>query len=475
MRRPAAVVAGALTLALASTAVACSDDDEPDASNTTAALQPTPGASGVGDPYFPGLGNGGYDVQHYDLRIDWHGDGSLDGATTIRATATQDLSRFDLDLAGLEVRSVEVQGTAASFTREGRELVVTPAAALADGTTFEARVVYAGTPEELDEATDLYDIGWHRDGDEVFVVGEPSGAQTFFPANDHPSDKATFTIDVEAPSELTVAANGVLVGEPRFEEEGGARRWTYEVRDPMATYLVQVAIGDLELVDAGMVEGVRLRHALHRSYLDQARDTVSRTGEMLQLLDDIWGPYPFDVYGVLAVDEPLGFALETQTLTLVGSDIGTAGRAADEILVHELAHQWVGNAVGPATWKDVWLNEGFATYSEWLWSERTGGPSAARFARSIGGAGNDVPPGDPGRDELFGATVYQRGAATLQALRERVGDDAFFRILRTWVERHAGGVASTEDLVSLAEELSGDRTLEALLQRWLYEPGLPDL
>jgi aminopeptidase N len=460
------------------------DDDDgddrarpPGSSTTTTALQGTAGAAGVGDPYYPGLGNGGYDVQHYDVHLDWDpGDEAvpLSGSARITALATQDLSSLNLDLAGLDVSRVAVDDEEATFLQEGRELVVTPPRAIASGEEVVVAVSYGGTPQTIAEATSLFELGWHTDGDEAWVVSEPSGAATFFPANDHPSDKATFTFQVEAPADQTVAANGLLVGPPEFAEEGGARVWTYEMTDPMATYLAQVAIGDFELVDGGTVGGVTIRHALHRSFLEEATATVADTAAMLDVLDDVWGPYPFAAYGVLAVDEPLGFALETQTLTIVGSDIGTAGDRAEAILVHELAHQWVGNAVSPSTWKDIWLNEGLATYSEWLYAERTGGRSAASRARGRFSPDVERPPGDPGPDELFSATVYERGALTLQALREAVGDDAFFRILRRWVDEHRGGVAATSDLVALAERESGAE-LDALFQRWLYEPGLPSL
>ena len=178
---------------------------------------------------------------------------------------------------------------------------------------------------------------------------------------------------------------------------------------------------------------------------------------------------------MLVVDEALGFALETQTMTIIGSDIAADRGRADQILLHELAHQWVGDAVSPATWKDIWLNEGFATYAEWLWLERTGGPAAADSARRYEGAAElDPPPGDPGPDELFSGPVYIRGGMTLQALREQVGDDHFFEILRTWIDEHRDSTASTEDFIALAEEISGDQ-LDELFQTWLYDAGLPDL
>ena len=197
---------------------------------------------------------------------------------------------------------------------------------------------------------------------------------------------------------------------------------------------------------------------------------------MVELLAEVFGPYPFEVYGVLVVDEELGFALETQTLTIIGSDIASLRREADIVLLHELSHQWFGNSVSLAGWNDIWLNEGFATYAEWIYSERIGGQSAAELARRAGQIGGELnlPPGDPGSDELFPTSVYLRGGMTLQALREDVGDDAFFEILRTWAEEHAGATGSTEQFIALAEQVSG-HDLAALFDEWLYSNTLPSL
>lgn len=485
--RWAALVAVVLLLALGGVAVWAtqSGDDEPAASSTTSttptssttttapSLDGAVGAPGVGDPYFPDLGNGGYDVERYDLELTWEPDtGRLAGRATIEAVATQDLSRFNLDLVGLEVSSTTVDGADAEVHRAGRELQVTPAAPIAEGASFTTEVTYEGVPTPVPDGTDIFEVGWQTDGREAYVVSEPAGAATFYPVNDHPTDKATYTVEVTAPEDQVVAASGLLVGDPVAGE--GTLTWTYEASDPMASYLLQIAIGDYELIDAGTFGDTVIRHAFHRSLADSARVATERTAEMIDVLDDVYGPYPFEAYGVVAVDEPLGFALETQTLTIIGSDIARWGRQADDILLHELAHQWVGNLVSPATWKDIWLNEGFATYSEWLWSERTGGASAAERARALVGtsADLDIPPGDPGTGELFITSVYWRGGMALQALREEIGDDAFFTLLRRWVDDHRDSTASTEDLVALAEEISGQQ-LDELFDAWVYAPELP--
>jgi aminopeptidase N len=441
---------------------------------TVAPVEGTAGAAGVGDPYFPYLGNGGYDADHYTLDLTWRSDeGQLDGVTTIEATATQDLSSFNLDLAGMEVQSVTIEGEAAGVEHDERELVVTPAAPIADGDDFTTVITYRGAPVPVSDGTDLFDVGWQTDGREAYVVSEPTGASTFFPVNDHPTDKATYTFHITAPEDQTVAANGLLVSDD--DTGSGTRSWTYEATDPIASYLVQIAIGDFELVDVGDVEGVTVRHVFHRSIADEARVTTERTADMIRFLDDVYGPFPFESYGVLAVDEDLGFALETQTLTIIGSDTAREGRGADIILLHEMAHQWVGDVVSPATWRDIWLNEGFATYAEWLYTERTGGPSAADSARQYqGDADLDLPPGDPGAAELFSRTVYLRGGMTLQALRERVGDDDFFTILRTWIDEHRDDTASTADFIALSERVSGEE-LDDLFDAWLYAPESPAL
>lgn len=446
----------------------------PVSTTSTTALVGQPGADGLEDPYFPLAGNGGYDVAHYRLEITWQPEtGTIVGATTIEATATHDLSRFHLDLVGLEVASVTVDGVPAAVAREDRELQITPVAAVASGHRFTTTVRYSGVPQTVIDGTNLARTGWHRVGREAFVLAEPVGAATFFPVNDHPSDKATYTFEVTAPADQVVVANGLLVGEPIAT--GADRRWTYAARDPMASYLVQVAIGDFELVDGGTVGGVTIRHAFSPRAVTAVKTTALRTAEMIDVLDDVYGPFPFEAYGVLVVGARLGSALETQTLTIVGTDVGFTSRGSVTVLVHELAHQWVGNAVTLSTWKDIWLNEGFATYSEWLWTERTGGPTAAQSARAAASKnGLAAPPGDPGPLRLFTPTVYTRGAMTLQALRESIGDDAFFGVLRSWIDEHRYGVASTADFVALAERVSG-QPLGDLFHRWLYTPGLPQL
>lgn len=477
----AAVVVGVL-------AAACSESDQTvtDATTTTAAQDepttttgtPEPtgeaGASGVGDPYYAALGNGGYDVETYDLDVAWLPEsGSIDATATVTLVPTVDLDTFNLDLEGLTVTSITVDGAPAESSRDGRELTIDPEPVLVAGETVTTVIDYEGAPEPIQVGTDIFRVGWHADGRDAYVVSEPAGAASWFPANDHPVDKAVFRFTITVPSDLGAIANGIE--QSVTDNDDGTTTHVYLASDPMATYLASVVIGDLEYVEETTAGGLLLRSAYPRRLVDAARTDFADTARMVEVFEERFGPYPFEVYGHVVADEILGFALENQTLSIFGSDLVTGRGTIDSIVAHELAHQWFGNAVSPATWKDIWLNEGFATYSEWIWAEAAGirtveESAAAVHARSDFG----VPPGDPGPEELFQGTVYLRGGLALHALEVEIGDEAFDRLLKSWVERFGGGTASTADLQALAEELSG-RELGPLFDTWVYGAALPPL
>lgn len=436
------------------------------------------GAPGAGDAYFPHLGNGGYDVTHYALNLTVDpASNHIDGIATINATATQALSRFDLDLLGLEVYSLKVDGNDASFARDAGELVITPATTLPTGKDFVVSVLYRGSPEPRSTKSLSVAVGWIATGDSTYTLDEPEGASTWFPVNDHPSDKATYTFHLTVPSGLTAVANGDLVAQTQ-SADGKRTIFTYEEKAPMASYLAQVAVGDYQLETSDGPNGIKIRNAFASPLAVPAREDFSRTPEMLQLFADDFGPYPFDVYGALVVNDRTQLALETQTLSIFDSSY-VNGRANDDVIAaHELAHQWFGDSVSIATWKDIWLNEGFATYAEWLWHEHTDGVPVATSAQRTHDSlppQSDVLPGDPGVEHLFDASaVYQRPAVMLQALRQTVGDDAFFTILRTWAARFAGKSATTNDFIALTNEIA-KRDLHDLFDAWLYRAPLPAL
>ncbi len=663
-----------------------------------AGVRYTPGAPGLGDPYYPLDGNGGYDVRHYLLDVKYEpARDRLTGVATIRARATQNLSRFNLDFVGLSVQSIKVDGRTARWSRDAGELTVRPKSGLRKGSTFEVVVRYRGTPETL---IDLFGLsGFIHTDDGALVVGEPHVAATWFPANDHPSDKAAFTFRITVPRDLEAVANGILKSK---RASGAWRTWVWDAREPMTTYLAGMGIGQFELrsyraggirywdaVDSTLMAdrapaitpadgstmlysevgepaykrltrtiavppgGTDLAFQVDRDteeawdflfveartaggddwttlpdanghtsqdvgacpgflganpwlahYLtdvppdlgdpDNPDDDIyypcepvgstspagawhaaSGTGsgweswlvtlpndgattrlvevsityasdqfvqgrgvaldaivvgtgdgstsfeadgdqldgwvapltgpegsadnpntwtpaatvaalpglgaaafsvfdrqpEIIAFEASLFGRYPFSAAGGIVDAVGIGFALENQTRPIYSPFFFTSDVGGTFGVVHELAHQWVGDSVAVERWQHIWLNEGFATYVEWLWSEREGLGTAQEIFDSWAPIPADdefwnLAIGDPGPDHLFDFQVYVRGAMTLHALRLEVGDADFFRILRLWTTRNAGDNVTTADFIRLAERTSGEG-LDALFATWL--------
>ncbi len=428
----------------------------------------SPGATGGADPYFPSQGNGGYDVQHYDISFSYDpGTRRMVGTTTLTAFATQNLSRFNLDFTGLVVREVRVNRVVATFSHQGQELSVTPSAGLASGQTFIVLLRYDGSPTHVIDPDGSMD-GWIVTSDGAYVASAAQGAMTWFPGNHDLRDKATHTFRVTVPNGTTVVGNGALAS---TSTAGGQTTFVWRSTEPMANYLATTTLGRFNLTTT--------QTAIGPNYIavDPATNTspsnpVFQTPDIVAWLSTVFGPYPFSVMGGI-VDSAsfVGYALETQTKPVFPIPPFT------QLVVHELAHQWYGDSLTLTTWKDVWLNEGFATYSEWLWNERTSGNSVqgqfdAAYSRSASDPFWQVRPGDPGPQSLFHPAVYHRGAMTLQALRRTVGTRIFFNVLRLWADQHRYGSVTTAQFIDLAEQQSG-RQLDDLFQRWLYAAGKP--
>lgn len=451
----------------------------------TATAAPGPGADGIGDPYFPLDGNGGYDVDSYTLDLHFDPDTDvLGGTATIVATATQDLSAFDLDFLGFDISSATVEGEDATTSRDGGELTVTPATDLADGAEFTTVIAYEGVPQPLDD--DLGLAGFIQTDDGALAVGQPHVAADWFPVNDHPADAATVDLTMAVPEGLQVVSNGALLGSTT---QDGSTTWHWAAEEPMASYLVTVAIGHFDISQHEQ-DGIRYWDAVDPALDHQpagggatVRQVVDSSlavePEAISMLSDWFGPYPFDVAGGIVDDVPdLGFALEDQTRPVYSPVFFSDVDSGEVVVVHELAHQWAGDSVRLARWRDVWLNEGFATYAEWLWGEHQGTATPQERFDQLAElpAGDDfwrVAIGNPGphADQLFAQATYSRGAMTLQALRTEVGDDAFRQILRRWFASEAGQAVTTDDFIALAEDVSG-RQLDDLFAEWLG-PGKP--
>jgi len=646
-----------------------------------------PGAPGIGDPYFPLSGNGGYDVKHYGLDIKYTpGDDRLAGVAVITARATQNLSAFNLDFHGLTVRSLTVNGRSARWSRNGDELTVTPRKGLRSGHPFVVVARYDGVPGIVSDQS-LGDGGVFHTDDGMVIVGQPFVASTWFPANDHPRDKAPYTVRATVPRGLEAVSNGVLLS---HTTKGAWTTWLWNAAEPMASYLATATVGEfrttsytaagvryfdavdpdllvpppprsgtqLAISQTGEPAYKRLTHSIDvpasggrmtfwvsretesswdfffveahtagaddwttlpdanghstqdtgnlcgyagdvhpflLNYLTPTEDgdctptgatgawngasgvsngyeqwsidlsayagktvevslsyendpsvtppgvfvddiavstgqgttsfeadgdtldgwvpggpppgsepnpntwiagtaadaptttgeiaaaSLARQPEIIKFESDIFGRYPFSAAGGIVDDAAgLGFALENQTRPIYAREFFTDTLSGDSVIVHELAHQWYGDSLTVANWRDIWLNEGFATYAEWLWSEREGlGTTQETFD-----AYNEFIPaddpfwalriGDPGPDRLFDQAVYARGAMTLHALRLQVGDAAFFRILKTWATTQAGRNVSIPQFVALSERISGQQ-LDDLFNVWLYTPSKPVL
>ena len=431
----------------------------------------TVGDAGLGDSFYPLLGNGGYDVLHYDLELDVDpATNRIDATATLSAVATQDLSSFNLDLSGLDVQRVEVDREPATFSRDATELTVRPAALITEGEPFSVSVRYSGTPEPInDPGVPFTTLGWHWVDGVIFCANEPSGAMSWFPGNNHPTDKATFTFHVTVPAGSTVAATGVLL---REVTAGGHTTYTWQMDDPMATYLAAVYIGDFERRESVQPDGLVIRDYLPPD-IDPARvAALAVAPDAIRYFETILGPYPFDAYGTLVLPFPVGYALENQTLSVHG-----LGSLNPYVIAHEVLHQWIGNSVTVVDWSDIWMLEGFADYLSRMYLAQAQvvdlDAAMAALHKTLHDM-NAAPPKGIERRQLFDfAAVYGRGGLTLHALRVHVGDPTFLEILRTHYERAAGGAADTEAFLGIVEELAGRAAVE-LTRSWLFDADLPE-
>jgi aminopeptidase N len=462
---------------------------------TTEVVEPPQGDAGapnLGDPYSPSAGNGGYNVTHYDLDLDLDvATGTLAGIATIEAIALDSLSSFNLDLYDLTVSAVAVDGNEADFNLADGELAVM--AELDRGVAFTAVVAYSGVAGQVTPSSVSFPNGWLRSDDGMFTVNEPDGAPTWYPVNNHPSDKATYSISVTVDDPYVAVSNGLL---EEKRSDGEVTTYVYSSDDPMASYLTVVAVGLFDEEAELGPQGLPIRNYFSPDISDLERSYFARQAEMISFFSDLFGPYPFDSYGAVVVDSDFSAALETQTISTFGRGVL---RLEEAVVAHEIAHQWFGDSITPLFWEDIWLNEGFSTYAQWLWAEHVDGSDAfdnlvvnaydtmsgssllsegvsPELAATLA-AEQFPPPGSPPLQNLVNASVYQRGALTLHALRLQVGDDSFFELMRSYTAAYQHQNASTQDFLEIAEEVSG-QDLDAFFADWLFAelvPAIPEL
>nr|WP_296065404.1 M1 family metallopeptidase [uncultured Actinoplanes sp.] len=436
-------------------------------------MTPEPGADRSHDSYLPGHGNGGYRVLHYDLDLDYRvGSNRLAGKAVVTARAAQSLSRFTLDLGRLRVQDVRVDGRHAKFDHRSGKLRVKPERPIGYGTTFKVEVRYGGTPAPIGGRWG--DIGWDELTDGALVASQPNGSPSWFPCNDRPDDKATYLVSLRTATPYTVVVTGDLVSRRRG---AGTTTWVYERNEPTAPYLMSVQIGRYEMVDLALV-GVTQRAAIPARLRTVFQHDFGRQSWIMAAFERMFGPYPFREYVVVVADDDLDDPIEAQGMAVFGRNHLDGRRTHERLVAHELAHQWFGNSLTVADWRHIWLNEGFATYAEWLWSEISGGPPAnahsAEWHAWLAKHPASVTVANPGVDRMFDPLVYKRGALTLHALRAKIGDQAFFALLRLWVADHRHGTVTTEEFRSYARRLTIE-PLHDLFTAWLDRPALPPL
>ncbi|MBV8929095.1 MAG: M1 family metallopeptidase [Mycobacteriaceae bacterium] len=426
------------------------------------------------DPYLPDNGNFGYRVSRYELDLQYNvAVNRLSGSVTITAVTLAELRDFTLDLSdALTVTKVSVNGRRpAQFGCAGGKLRIALTSKLPAGAALSIHVRYGGSPRPIRSLWG--EIGFEELSDGALVAGQPNGAASWFPCDDHPSAKASYRLTLSTESPYRVVANGQLVSR---RTRAAQTTWTYEQPEPTSSYLATVQIGMYELEKLSKTP-VPMQGAVPARLRDNFATDFARQPQMMALFVELFGPYPLsNGYTVVVTDDELEIPLEAQGISIFGANHCNGRRASERLVAHELAHQWFGNSVTARRWRDIWLHEGFACYAEWLWSQHGGGPSAdelaRRYHRLLRESAQDLLLTDPGPRDMFDDRVYKRGALTLHALRGQLGDQSFFALLRDWTTRYRHSTVVTDDFTGLAAKYS-DESLRPLWDAWLYSTGVP--
>ena len=428
------------------------------------------------DPYLPTAGNFGYRVSRYELELEYKvAINRLAGTATVTTVTLAELQTFSLDLSSaLSVAKVTVNGKRPKHFRTDRDkLHITLADRLPAGAAMTVAVRYSGTPRP--KRTPWGEVGFEELTEGALVAGQPNGASSWFPCDDHPSAKASFRVQIATESAYLTLANGKLLSR---RARAGMTTWTYEQSEPTSTYLITLQVGPYTRRRMAK-NGVEIFSVLPDRLRREFDHDFGRQPQMMKLFVKLFGPYPLaDGYTVVVTDDDLEIPLEAQGISIFGANHCDGRRGSERLVAHELAHQWFGNSVTAQRWRHIWLHEGFACYAEWLWSDHCGERSADDWARHyhrrLVDSPQDLVLADPGPQDMFDDRVYKRGALALHTLRRRIGDDSFFALLREWTSRYRHASVVTDDFIALAAQYTED-SLRPLWAAWLYSAEVPEL
>ena len=424
------------------------------------------------DSYYPEVGDPGVDALHYDLALAWTPRSRrLEGVATLVFRSTRDAEFFQLDLApALEVSRVTVDGAEVEAEHDGKDLVV--AAPVVADERYVVEIGYAGTPKPVEAPTTRQDYNTAgftiTPSGEAWTMQEPYGAHTWYPVNDHPSDKALYDFTLSVPSPWVGVANGALT---ERQDQAGTTTTQWHLAEPAASYLTTVAFGEYTTTSNTSARGLRIDYWVPAESPQLARG-LKKAAAGLDWLEQRLGPYPFDTLGFVLVDSQSG--METQTMITLGK---TDYTMSEPVLIHELIHQWYGDQVTPDDWRDVWMNEGMAMYFQGMWEAEKAGITIEeqmdRWAATEAGArAESGPPAAYDRGEFGEGNIYYGPALMWHELRERVGDAEFFRLVREWPAARDNRTSNRDDYLAWIEEQSGEE-LTAFFDAWLLGETTP--
>lgn len=425
--------------------------------------------------YVPGHGDERFDVTHYDISVGYApASNRLDGKVTVTLVLQQSTNQIEFDLYRLRVSKVTATaGGRVKFSHRRSRLVLTFASELNQGSELSVTIAYNGSPRPMPGLDG--DAGWEELADGMIVASQPHGAPSWFPCNDRPDNKASYSFAISAPKGYTVLANG---GGGVVRTNAGSATWNFFQDEPMATYLASLHIGKFDISDQVLDDtqpGTTVtRVAAPAGELARCKHALRGQPDMMKFFTEVYGPYPFEAYTAVVTPDALEIPLEAQSLSIFGMNHMTDRWNDQRLIAHELSHQWFGNSLTLEQWRDIWLHEGFACYSEWLWSEHAGHGAtqshADRYWQKVRDSDLDLVLADPGPDLMFDDRVYKRGALTLHAIRAELGDESFFALLRDWVAENRYGAVTTEQFI----EFAANRGVpQQLLQDWLWETEVP--